>query len=433
MAEPGVIEEAYKRLAKEYDPDSNNDPSAAETMSKIDFAYSVVKDPSLRELYHQEWLERKLYPSEYIPKDKVDDVPKYRAEYVPKVKDNGIPKYKAEYIPKVNDFDVPKYKDETVGHRAVNSRRIAIIILLVADLALVSVFILAPFISLFVTQNNWILYILSSLLGALVASLIFAAKFRHGLITLLKSAVNSTQKWITSESINKNVLDRFLVFVLIFMLIALIVYIYVIPWVIQVLVKRSPIEMVLLTISLLIIGILLTSRRFWQYCFHVFQSIRSTTAHYIPNNFNPAECHSNISERTWEPGEMKDVFSRNVWNEILNFRPSRQYDNEGGYHNELFNYLQNKFHQAQSNKRVGSSQPDIRIEHIAIEIKGPTGKNQLRDLSHKVIRYLAGGHHTLLFIVLFDPQKEISPAYFKDLKDGLLKIPKVGVITKRNY
>jgi len=426
-AEPEVIEAAYKKLADEYATDRNNEPAAAETMSKIAVAYDVLKDPSRRKRYDQDLLlERELYPTEYGLKDKADDVPKYKAEYV------------------------PAYKDKADSSRGLNSRRIAIIILLVADIALASIFVLTPFIGLFITQNTWILYVLFTLFGALVASLIFADKFRHVLVTLLKSWFRSTQRWITSDFVNNNFLDRFLVFVLIVILIALIVYIYVIPWVYQIWAKGSVIDMVLFGIALLLIGILLTSRRFWRYCFNNSQSIRSksasyipkkssaeyngcpTSATYIPKQSSHDSANLNISEWTWAPGQMTDSLSASVWNAILNFRPSKQYGRERGYHDELFNYLKIRFHPAQSNKRKGSSQPDIHIEHIAIEIKGPTGKSQIVTLTDKAVRYLARGHHTILFIVLFQPSREITPAYFQEFKNGLLNmLPKVGVITKR--
>jgi|GEM_PF-1436640 len=431
LAKPEDIEEAYKKLSNKYDPIRNNDPAAVEAMRIIDTAYSVLKDPVLRDRYHQEWLEKTLYKPEYIPKDKTIDTPKYKAEYIPKNEAYNSPKYKAEYIPKDKAYNDPEFQAEPVSIRNINSRRILIVILLVVDLSLASIFILMPLINSFLTQNIWILYVVSLLFCAIVASLIFSVKFRQGFNYSIKSAFKSVKNWITSMPGNNHFLDRFLIFVLTFILIVLIVYIYVLPWIIQIFIRRSPVEVVLLFGSLLIIGILLVSPRFWRFCSTIIQSMRSIIVHFIPNNLNATEFTSTISEWTWEPANMKDVFSRNVWNEITRFEPSRQYSKEQGYHNELYFYLKAKFIQSKFNKRRGSSQPDILIEHIAIEVKGPTSKRGCDDCMNKAIRYTADGHYSLFFIVLFNPQQEISSAYFKDFKDGLLKShPEVGVITK---
>jgi len=420
------IEAAYKKLVYEYAPYRNNNPAAAETMNKIDAAYYELREQSRRKLYHDRWLENKFGLNDDISKKEAKDIPNHQVEYV------------------------PKYKDDTGWNGEVNGRRIAIIILLITNVTLVSIFILTPLISLFIKQNIWVLYISFALLGALVACIIFSARFRYGLIDTLKFVFRSVRKWITSEYVKNNFTDRFVVIVLIIIFIALLVYIYVMPWIYQIWVKGSVIEIFLLCVSLLFIGILLTSRRFWRYCFNNNQSIRSksasyipkkasaeydrcpTSATYIPRQSSQDSANLNISEWTWAPGQMNDSLSTSVWNAILNFRPSRQYGKEQGYHDELFNYLKIKFHTAESNKRKGASQPDIHIDHIAIEVKGPTLKRDLVTLMDKSGRYLAMGHHTILFIVLFQPSSKITLKYFDELKRNWLnRYPDVGVITKR--
>lgn len=197
--------------------------------------------------------------------------------------------------------------------------------------------------------------------------------------------------------------------------------------------NRSSVKCNPLSYDSIIHRLLLPSRRFRLYCLNTIQSIWATIQRFIPNNFNADESDPNIGGWTWAPRNMNDRFSTSVWNAIFNFRPSRQYDYERGYHDELFNYLKSKFHQAKSNVRKGASQPDIHIGNIAIEVKGPTGKRELVTLTDKSGRYLAMGHHTVLFIVLFQPMNEITPAYFEELKRSLLsRYPDVGVITKRN-
>lgn len=435
------IEEAYKKLSNEHAPVGNSYPAAAETISKINIAYEILKDPTRRTRYHDEWLENKLY----LAKGK----PKYKAVYIPRNKTEDIPKNEADNLPKGKAEDIPKYKNETYGTRKINGLRIAIIILLLANLSLTTVFILTPLIEVFITQNPWILYVICLLIGALGASLIFSAQIRNGLGTLLKTTFRSTQRWITSKSVN-DLIDRILFLILIIISAALLIYIYILPWLYQILIKGDWITGSLFVIVALFGGAFLTSM-FWQYLADTFKPTRPTntkyisndsnannikrpiSAKYIPNNSRPYSGNPNISEWTWVPSKMIDRFSTNIWNEILNFRPSRQYGRERGYHDELFNYLKIRFHQAESNKRKGASQPDIHIDHIAIEVKGPTLKRDLITLMDKSGRYLAKGHHTILFIVLFQPSHEITPNYFEELKITLLsRYPDVGVITKHN-
>ena len=50
-AEPGVIEAAYRLLAKKYHPDVNSDPAAATHMKEINLAYELLSDPVRRVQY----------------------------------------------------------------------------------------------------------------------------------------------------------------------------------------------------------------------------------------------------------------------------------------------------------------------------------------------------------------------------------------------
>lgn len=60
LAEPEVIEAAYKKLAQKYHPDVSNNPVVAERMmKKINNAHDVLKDSEQRKKYHSEWLQRK--------------------------------------------------------------------------------------------------------------------------------------------------------------------------------------------------------------------------------------------------------------------------------------------------------------------------------------------------------------------------------------
>ncbi len=57
LAEPEVIEGAYKRLAKKYHPDLNRNTNTEAVMAKINQAYEVLRDPEQRRRYNLVWKE----------------------------------------------------------------------------------------------------------------------------------------------------------------------------------------------------------------------------------------------------------------------------------------------------------------------------------------------------------------------------------------
>jgi DnaJ-class molecular chaperone len=58
LAEPEVIEAAYRRLSRKYHPDVDKSPDATGHMKKINRAYEVLSDPVERKRYHSEWLQK---------------------------------------------------------------------------------------------------------------------------------------------------------------------------------------------------------------------------------------------------------------------------------------------------------------------------------------------------------------------------------------
>ncbi len=48
LAEPEVIESAYRRLSRMYHPDVNKSPDANERMKRLNLAYEVLRDPVKR-------------------------------------------------------------------------------------------------------------------------------------------------------------------------------------------------------------------------------------------------------------------------------------------------------------------------------------------------------------------------------------------------
>lgn len=64
LAEPEIIESAYRRLAKKYHPDVNKDGNSAEMMQKINQAYEELGNPVKRQQYNLEWEDIHNKPGE---------------------------------------------------------------------------------------------------------------------------------------------------------------------------------------------------------------------------------------------------------------------------------------------------------------------------------------------------------------------------------
>ena len=116
-----------------------------------------------------------------------------------------------------------------------------------------------------------------------------------------------------------------------------------------------------------------------------------------------------------------------VYEEIKRFEPSKNYENEIGYHAELQGWLKRIFPQSKIEMQIGSARPDIVIDNIAIEVKGPTDARALDTLANKCLRYSV--HYESMIIVLFNPT--VSKKYYDDITDGIKKhFPNVRVIVK---
>ena len=101
------------------------------------------------------------------------------------------------------------------------------------------------------------------------------------------------------------------------------------------------------------------------------------------------------------------------------------YPNELPYHVDLARWLEPKFPMLRVEEQIGSARPDIVIEDIAIEIKGPTHEDGLRSIADKCLRYSLYFEKGLI-IVLFDVK--VTSRYIDDLKKGLQnKFPHVVI------
>lgn len=118
----------------------------------------------------------------------------------------------------------------------------------------------------------------------------------------------------------------------------------------------------------------------------------------------------------------------NVENAINSFKPSRNWEYERQYQDELFSWLKRDFPNiVEYEVTKGSSRPDLVIKDIAIEIKGPTGNRELDTLTTKFLKY--ANYYPHFIIVLFDCH--FSEGHFDEIQSGIKKVaPHVIIIRK---
>lgn len=135
-----------------------------------------------------------------------------------------------------------------------------------------------------------------------------------------------------------------------------------------------------------------------------------------------------IPKWTFEAHGMETDQQLRIWNSIKSCRLRKRCNQESDYKEELFRYLKGEFPQAEQQVRIGSSIIDIKIDRIAIEIKGPTRFSDFNRLKGQIQNYTFD--YDLLYVVLFDPY--FSDGQFEELKKGIRRDwpNDVGVITK---
>jgi hypothetical protein len=135
----------------------------------------------------------------------------------------------------------------------------------------------------------------------------------------------------------------------------------------------------------------------------------------------------NSSEKEKEVNEEVKVLINQIVSEIENFKPSRGYHDEFPYKIELIGYLKSKFPNADIEQQKGSSRPDIVVNDVAIELKGPTRTEQLKTIADKCMRYYQ--HFKGLIIVLFEV--EVNEPRYEEWKQGIKNtFPNVRIIRK---
>jgi hypothetical protein len=114
---------------------------------------------------------------------------------------------------------------------------------------------------------------------------------------------------------------------------------------------------------------------------------------------------------TSDPALLSEVIQ-----EIKSFEPHKELlQKELDYQKELYGWLKRRFGQTQFEVQRGSSRPDLLIDNIAIEIKGPTENKDLATIADKCTRY--GQQFEKIIVVLF--QIKVTYQYWKDWKNGI--------------
>jgi hypothetical protein len=131
-------------------------------------------------------------------------------------------------------------------------------------------------------------------------------------------------------------------------------------------------------------------------------------------NPNPSKNVDEIYSKlplTSDPALLSEVIQ-----EIKSFKPHKEIlQKELDYQKELYGWLKRRFGQTQFEVQRGSSRPDLLIDNIAIEIKGPTDTKDLATIADKCTRY--GQQFEKIIVVLF--QIKVTYQYWKDWKNGI--------------
>jgi hypothetical protein len=117
-----------------------------------------------------------------------------------------------------------------------------------------------------------------------------------------------------------------------------------------------------------------------------------------------------------------------VTDSIIKFNPAQNYSFELPYQTELIGWLKANFPDAVIEKQRGSSRPDIVIEGIAIEVKGPTREQDLQTIADKCMRYSINFKKGII-IVLFNVY--VNSYMYNEWSEGIRRTyPKVIIIKK---
>lgn len=136
----------------------------------------------------------------------------------------------------------------------------------------------------------------------------------------------------------------------------------------------------------------------------------------------------------WEVKELKKLNKQNNNNEMLTeieytihkFKPFRRYKYEYPYQDSLAAFLKSQYPNTKIEESRSSTRPDIFVEGIAIEVKGPTSVRDLQTIADKCLRYTQYFPQGLI-CVLFDVQ--VSKKFYNDWLKGMkINFPNVRIV-----
>lgn len=129
------------------------------------------------------------------------------------------------------------------------------------------------------------------------------------------------------------------------------------------------------------------------------------------------------------PAKDEYSFLQQVKSAIDSFEPSRRFNQESLYQMELNGWLKSQFPESYVDIEVrkGYSRPDIVVDDVAIEVKGPTTVQDLETIFGKCHRYLQ--EYDDLIVMLF--HVDVKEQRFQDWKAGIEEhFPEVVIIRK---
>lgn len=114
--------------------------------------------------------------------------------------------------------------------------------------------------------------------------------------------------------------------------------------------------------------------------------------------------------------------------EIIKFKPPREYNKEIYYQDTLASVLKTKFPNTAIEISRGSTRPDIVVNGVAIEIKGPTYHRDLKSIADKCLRYTQNFPKGLI-CVLFNVHitNQLYKEWYKGMKQNF---PDVLILRK---
>jgi len=111
---------------------------------------------------------------------------------------------------------------------------------------------------------------------------------------------------------------------------------------------------------------------------------------------------------------------------IYKFKPFRKYKYEFEYQDTLASFIKAKYPDTKIEVSSNSTRPDIYVNGIAIEVKGPTFETDLQTIADKCIRYTQNFPNGLI-CVLFDIK--VSENRYKDWLNGMKNnFPEIKII-----